>query len=163
MALGEINVQLSGNLTADPEIRFTPSGTAVAKFRVACTPRRFNRDTNSWEDAETTFLSVEAWRVLAENVAESLKKGTSVLVNGKLRQRSYTSREGEQRTVYEVHDAMVAVDLSWQTADVTKSSTSGGGRPGGSAPAAAAPAAQAAAPAAAAPARPASVIDDPPF
>lgn len=157
MALGDIEVNLSGNLTADPEVRFTGSGAAVATFHVACTPRRYNRETSAWEDSGTTFLRVEAWRQQAENIAETLRKGTTVRVVGKLRQREYETREGDKRVVYEVHDANVAVDLQFQTAEVSRANSGGGG---GSAPRSA-PAASSAP--AAAPARSGSVIDEPPF
>ena len=95
MAQGDTPITFVGNLVADPELRFTPSGAAVANFRVATTPRVFNRDTNQWEDGEALFLTCNVWRQAAENVAESLTKGMRVIVNGRLKQRSYQTREGE--------------------------------------------------------------------
>jgi single-strand DNA-binding protein len=99
---GETVITVVGNLVDDPELRFTPSGAAVAKFRVASTPRTFDRQTNEWKDGESLFLTCSVWRQAAENVAESLQKGMRVIVQGRLKQRSYETREGEKRTVFEV-------------------------------------------------------------
>lgn len=99
MAIGDTNITVVGNIVADPELRFTPSGAAVANFRIASTPRSFNRQTNQWEDGEALFLTVNVWRQAAENVAESLSKGMRVIVTGRLKQRSYETREGEKRSV----------------------------------------------------------------
>src|ERR671929_1713592 len=102
MAAGETVVTVVGNLVDDPELRFTPSGAAVANFRIASTPRTFDRASNEWKDGDSLFLSCSVWRQAAENVAESLTKGTRVIVSGRLKQRSYETKEGEKRTVYEV-------------------------------------------------------------
>ncbi|MDX3179243.1 single-stranded DNA-binding protein, partial [Streptomyces scabiei] len=99
---GETLLTIVGNLVDDPELRFTPNGAAVAKFRVASTPRSYNRDTQGWEDGESLFLSCSVWRQAAENCAETLSKGMRVIVQGRLRQRSYEDREGVKRTVYEI-------------------------------------------------------------
>ena len=98
MAQNETPITVVGNLVADPELRFTPSGAAVANFRIASTPRSFNRETNQFEDGEALFLTCNCWRQMAENVAESLTKGMRVIVQGRLRQRSYQTRDGENRT-----------------------------------------------------------------
>jgi single-strand DNA-binding protein len=124
---GETVITVVGNLVDDPELRFTPSGAAVASFRVASTPRTMNRQTNQWEDGESLFLSCSAWRQMAENVAESLVRGTRVVVQGRLKQRSYETREGEKRTVYEIDVDEVGPSLKYATAKVTKTSRSGGG------------------------------------
>src|SRR5256886_2910720 len=99
---GETTITVIGNLTDDPELRFTPSGAAVAKFRVASTPRTMDRTTNEWKDGEPLFLACTVWRQAAENVAESLQRGSRVVVQGRLKQRTYETREGEKRTVYEL-------------------------------------------------------------
>ncbi|GAA2610926.1 single-stranded DNA-binding protein [Streptomyces axinellae] len=125
---GETVITVVGNLVDDPELRFTPSGAAVAKFRVASTPRTFDRQTNEWKDGESLFLTCSVWRQAAENVAESLTKGTRVIVQGRLKQRSYEDREGIKRTVYELDVDEVGASLRNATAKVTK--TSGGGRGG---------------------------------
>jgi len=127
MAQGDTPITLVGNIVADPELRFTPSGAAVANFRVASTPRRFNSQTNQWEDGEALFLTCNVWRQAAENVAESLQKGMRVIVTGRLRQRSYETREGEQRTVFEVEVDEVGPALKFATAKVTRASRDGGG------------------------------------
>ena len=127
MAPGDTPITLVGNIVADPELRFTPSGAAVANFRVASTPRRFNSQTNQWEDGEGLFLTCNVWRQAAENVAESLQKGMRVIVNGRLRQRSYETREGEKRTVYEVEVDEVGPSLKYATAKVTRTNRDGGG------------------------------------
>lgn len=126
---GETVITVVGNLVDDPELRFTPSGAAVAKFRVASTPRTFDRQTNEWKDGESLFLTCSVWRQAAENVAESLTKGTRVLVQGRLKQRSYEDREGIKRTVYELDVDEVGASLRNATAKVTK--TSGRGSQGG--------------------------------
>src|ERR1044071_9270423 len=99
---GETVITVIGNLVDDPELRYTPSGAAVAKFRIASTPRAFDKETNAWKDGEALFLTCSVWRQYAENVAESLSRGTRVIVQGRLKQRSYETREGEKRTVYEL-------------------------------------------------------------
>jgi single-strand DNA-binding protein len=132
---GETVITVVGNLTDDPELRFTPSGAAVANFRVASTPRIFNRQTNAWEDGDALFLSCSVWRQAAENVAESLQRGTRVVVTGRLKQRSYETREGEKRTVVELDVDEIGPSLRYATAKVTKTQRSGGGF-GGGAPAA---------------------------
>ncbi|MGD7789072.1 single-stranded DNA-binding protein [Propionibacteriaceae bacterium Y1700] len=124
---GETVITLVGNLTADPELRFTPSGAAVANFTVASTPRQFDRQTNEWKDGEAMFLNCAVWRQAAENVAESLQKGMRVIVQGRLKSRSYETREGERRTVFEVDVDEVGPALKYATAKVTKTSGGGGG------------------------------------
>jgi single-strand DNA-binding protein len=121
-----------GNLTDDPELRFTSSGVAVANFTVASTPRMFDKQTNEWKDGDALFLRCSIWRQAAENVAESLQKGARVVVQGRLKQRSYETREGEKRTVYELDVEEVGPSLRYATAKVTKASRSGGGFGGGS-------------------------------
>ena len=124
---GETTITVIGNLTGDPELRFTPSGAAVANFTVASTPRTFDRQSNEWKDGETLFLRCSIWREAAESVAESLTKGTRVIVQGRLVQRSYETREGEKRTVYELQVDEVGPSLRYATAKVTKTQRSGGG------------------------------------
>src|SRR3978361_1517479 len=124
---GETVITVVGNLTADPELRFTPSGAAVASFTIASTPRSFDKNTNEWKDGEALFLRCSVWRQAAENVAESLQRGTAVIVQGRLKQRSYETKEGEKRTVYELDVDEVGPSLRWATAKVTKASRSGGG------------------------------------
>jgi single-strand DNA-binding protein len=126
---GETVITVVGNLVDDPELRFTPSGAAVAKFRVASTPRTFDRQTNEWKDGESLFLTCSVWRQAAENVAESLTKGTRVVVQGRLKQRSYEDREGIKRTVYELDVDEVGASLRNATAKITK--TAGRGAQGG--------------------------------
>lgn len=126
---GETVITVVGNLVDDPELRFTPSGAAVAKFRVASTPRTFDRQTNEWKDGESLFLTCSVWRQAAENVAESLTKGTRVVVQGRLKQRSYEDREGIKRTVYELDVDEVGASLRNATAKITK--TTGRGAQGG--------------------------------
>ena len=128
---GETQITVVGNLTADPELRFTPSGAAVANFTVASTPRTFDRQSNEWKDGETLFLRCSIWREAAESVAESLTKGTRVIVQGRLVQRSYETRVGEKRTVYELQVDEVGPSLRYATAKVTKTQRSGGGGFGG--------------------------------
>ena len=127
---GETPITLIGNLTADPELRFTPNGAAVANFTVASTPRTFDRQTNEWRDGDSMFINCSVWRQYAENVAESLSKGTRVIVSGRLKARSYETREGEKRTVFEVDVDEVGPALRYATAKVTR--TQGGGGGGGS-------------------------------
>ncbi|MFE2426330.1 single-stranded DNA-binding protein [Streptomyces sp. NPDC059373] len=122
---GETVITVVGNLVDDPELRFTPSGAAVAKFRVASTPRTFDRQTNEWKDGESLFLTCSVWRQAAENVAESLQRGMRVIVQGRLKQRSYETTQGEKRTVYELDVDEVGASLRSATAKVTK--TAGGG------------------------------------
>ncbi|HEU4491221.1 MAG TPA: single-stranded DNA-binding protein [Jiangellales bacterium] len=124
---GETVITVVGNLVDDPELRFTPSGAAVANFRIASTPRTFDRQTNEWKDGDTLFLSCSVWRQAAENVAESLTRGARVIVQGRLKQRSYETREGEKRTVVELDVDEVGPSLRSATAKVTKTSRSGGG------------------------------------
>ncbi|MFD1505950.1 single-stranded DNA-binding protein [Georgenia yuyongxinii] len=124
---GETVITVVGNLTADPELRFTPSGAAVASFTVASTPRTFDRQSNEWKDGETLFLRCSVWREAAENVAESLTKGTRVIVQGRLVQRSFETREGEKRTVVEMQVDEVGPSLRYATAKVTRASRGGGG------------------------------------
>lgn len=126
MAQGDTPITIVGNLVADPELRFTPSGAAVANFRIASTPRTFNRETNQWEDGEALFLTCNVWRQAAENVAESLSKGMRVVVTGRLKQRSYETKEGEQRTVFEVEVDEVGPSLKYATASVNRNPREGG-------------------------------------
>ena len=126
---GETTITLIGNLTADPELRFTPSGAAVASFTVASTPRVFDRQANEWRDGEAMFLNCSVWRQYAENVAESLQRGSRVIVHERLKSRSYETREGERRTVFEVDVDEVGPALRYATAKVTR--TSGGGSSSG--------------------------------
>ncbi|MEL7977949.1 single-stranded DNA-binding protein [Isoptericola sp. F-RaC21] len=128
---GETVITVVGNLVADPELRFTPSGAAVANFRIASTPRTFDRQTNEWKDGEALFLSCSVWREAAENVAESLTKGMRVVVQGRLTQRSYETREGEKRTVFELQVDEVGPSLRYASAKVTRAQRSGGGGFGG--------------------------------
>jgi single-strand DNA-binding protein len=123
---GETVITVVGNLVDDPELRFTPSGAAVAKFRVASTPRMFDRQTNEWKDGESLFLTCSVWRQAAENVAESLQRGMRVVVQGRLKQRSYEDREGVKRTVYELDVEEVGPSLKNATAKVTKTTGRGG-------------------------------------
>lgn len=122
---GETLITVVGNLTADPELRFTPSGAPVANFTVASTPRTFDRQSGEWKDGDAMFLNCAVWRQAAENVAESLTKGMRVIVQGRLRSRSYETREGEKRTVFEVEVEEIGPALRYATAKVTR--TSGGG------------------------------------
>ena len=124
---GETVITLVGNLTADPELRFTPSGAPVANFTVASTPRTFDRQSGEWKDGDAMFLSCAVWRQAAENVAESLQKGMRVIVQGRLKSRSYETREGERRTVFEVDVDEIGPALKYATAKVTRTSGGGGG------------------------------------
>jgi single-strand DNA-binding protein len=126
MAAGDTSITIVGNLVADPEIRYTPTGQAVATFRVASTPRFLDKTTNEWKDGDSLFLSCNVWRQAAENVAESLQRGMRVIVSGRLRQRSYETKEGEKRTVYEVEVDEVGPSLRNASAKVTRSQRSGG-------------------------------------
>ncbi len=128
---GETSITVVGNLTADPELRFTPSGAAVANFTVASTPRTFDRQTNEWKDGEALFLNCSVWRQAAENAAESLQRGMRVVVTGRLKARSYETREGEKRTVFEIDVDEIGPSLRYATAKVTKLSRAGGGGGGG--------------------------------
>jgi single-strand DNA-binding protein len=131
MAAGDTVITIIGNLVDDPELRFTPSGAAVAKFRIASTPRVMDRATNEWKDGDSLFLTCNVWRQAAENVAESLTKGTRVIVSGRLRQRSYETKEGEKRTVYEIEVDEVGPSLRNATAKVNRANRGGGGGGGG--------------------------------
>jgi single-strand DNA-binding protein len=124
---GETLITVVGNLVDDPELRFTPSGAAVANFRIASTPRTFDRQSNEWKDGEALFLSCSIWRQAAENVAESLVKGMRVVVQGRLKQRSYDTQQGEKRTVFELEVDEVGPSLRYATAKVTRTQRSGGG------------------------------------
>jgi len=127
---GETVITVVGNLTNDPELRFTPSGSAVANFTVASTPRTFDRQSNEWKDGETLFLRASVWREAAENVAETLTKGTRVLVQGRLKSRSYETKEGEKRTVMELEVDEIGPSLRYASAKVTRTQRSGGGQGG---------------------------------
>ncbi|MDO4611055.1 single-stranded DNA-binding protein [Corynebacterium sp.] len=131
MAQGETPITLVGNVVADPEIRYTNSGVAVANFRVASTPRVFDRNTNQWTDGEALFLTCNVWRDMASNVADTLTKGMRVIVQGKLRQRGYTTRDGENRTVYEIEVDEVGPSLKFASAQVNRNPRSGGQGGGG--------------------------------
>ncbi len=131
---GETVITVVGNLVDDPELRFTPSGAPVANFRIASTPRSFDRQTNEWKDGEALFLSCSIWRQAAENVAESLQKGMRVIVQGRLKQRSYETREGERRTVVELEVEEVGPSLKYATAQVNRANRGGGGGGGWGAP-----------------------------
>src|SRR3954465_15876573 len=130
---GETVITVIGNLTDDPELRFTPSGAAVAKFRIASTPRTLDRQSGEWKDGEPLFLQCSVWRQVAENVAESLQRGARVIVSGRLRQRSYETREGDKRTVIELEVDEIGPSLRYATAKVEKMSRSrsSGGSGGG--------------------------------
>jgi single-strand DNA-binding protein len=124
---GETVITVVGNLVDDPELRFTPSGAAVANFRIASTPRTFDKQTNDWKDGDALFLTCSVWRQAAENVAESLQKGMRVVVQGRLKSRQYETREGEKRTVFEIDVEEVGPSLKYATAKVTRAQRSGGG------------------------------------
>jgi single-strand DNA-binding protein len=127
---GETSITVIGNLTDDPELRFTPSGAAVASFRIASTPRTLDRQSGEWKDGDPLFLACQLWRQPAENAAETLKRGMRVIAQGRLTQRSYETKEGEKRTVYELQVDEVGPSLRYSTATVTKtpSSSNGGNR-----------------------------------
>ena len=131
MAAGDTQITIAGNLVDDPELRFTPSGQPVARFRVASTPRFRDNASGEWKDGDSLFLTCNVWRQAAENVAESLQRGMRVIVQGRLRQRSYETKEGEKRTVYEVEVDDVGPSLRNASAKVAKVSRSGGGFSGG--------------------------------
>jgi single-strand DNA-binding protein len=124
---GDTIITVIGNITGDPELRFTPSGAAVANFTVASTPRQFDRQSNEWKDGETLFMRCSVWRDAAENVAESLQRGTRVIVSGRLKSRSYETKEGEKRTVIEMEVDEVGPSLRYATAKVNKTQRGGGG------------------------------------
>jgi single-strand DNA-binding protein len=124
---GDTVITVIGNITGDPELRFTPSGAAVANFTVASTPRAFDRQSNEWKDGETLFMRCSVWRDAAENVAESLGRGTRVIVSGRLKSRSYETKEGEKRTVVEMEVDEVGPSLRYATAKVNKTQRGGGG------------------------------------
>ena len=128
---GDTTLTIIGNLTNDPELRFTPSGAAVANFTVASTPRMFDRQSNEWKDGETLFMRCSVWRDAAENVAESLQRGSRVIVTGRLKSRSYETKEGEKRTVVELEVDELGPSLRYATAKVNKTSRGGGGGFGG--------------------------------
>jgi single-strand DNA-binding protein len=127
MAQGDIVITVIGNLTNDPELRFTPSGAAVANFTVASSTRILDKQTNEWKDGDTVFMRCNVWRQYAENVAESLQRGMRVVVSGRLKQRSYETKEGEKRQVMELEVDDVGPALKYATAKVTKVSRSSGG------------------------------------
>jgi len=132
MAAGDTQITIAGNLVDDPELRFTPAGQPVARFRVASTPRFRDNNTGEWKDGDSLFLTCNVWRQAAENVAESLTRGTRVIVSGRLRQRSYETKEGEKRTVYEVEVDDVGPSLRNASAKVNKVARNGsGGGPAG--------------------------------
>jgi single-strand DNA-binding protein len=128
---GDTTITIVGNLTDDPDLRFTPNGAAVANFTVASTPRFFDKQTNEWRDGEALFLRCSIWRQAAENVAETLQRGARVIVSGRLKQRSYETREGEKRTTFEVEVDEIGPSLKYATAKVTKTSRSGANSAGG--------------------------------
>lgn len=127
---GETVITVIGNLTNDPELRFTPSGSAVANFTIASTPRTFDRQSNDWKDGETLFLRASVWREAAENVAETLTKGTRVVAQGRLKSRSYDTKEGEKRTVMELEVDEIGPSLRYASAKVSRTQRSGGGNGG---------------------------------
>jgi len=127
MAAGDTQITIAGNLVDDPELRFTPAGQPVARFRVASTPRFLDKNTNEWKDGDSLFLTCNVWRQAAENVAESLTRGMRVIVSGRLRQRSYETKEGEKRTVYEVEVDDVGPSLKNASAKVNRVARSGAG------------------------------------
>jgi single-strand DNA-binding protein len=131
MAAGDTQMTIAGNLVNDPELRFTPSGQPVATFRVASTPRYLDKNTNEWKDGDSLFLTCNVWRQAAENVAESLTRGMRVIVSGRLKQRSYETKEGEKRTVYEIEVDDVGPSLRNASAKVNKVARSGAGDGGG--------------------------------
>jgi len=124
---GETIITVVGNLTADPELRYTQSGLAVANFTIASTPRSFDRASNDWKDGEALFLRASVWREFAEHVASSLTKGSRVIVQGRLKQRSYETKEGEKRTAIELEVDEIGPSLRYATAQVTRSASGSGG------------------------------------
>ena len=133
MAAGDTVITIIGNLVDDPELRFTPNGAAVAKFRIASTPRYLDKGPNEWKDGDSLYLSCNVWRQAAENVAESLTRGMRVIVQGRLKQRSYETKEGEKRTVYEIEVDEVGPSLRNATAKVSKTNRAGAGNGAGGA------------------------------
>lgn len=131
----ETYLTVVGNLTADPELRYTQSGIAVANFTIASTPKTFDRQSNEWKDSDALFLRASVWKEFAENVAGSLTKGTKVIARGRLKQKSYETKEGEKRTSIELEVDEIGPDLRYATAQVTKASSSRGNSGGSSAPA----------------------------
>src|SRR5207248_9700979 len=131
MAAGDTQITIAGNLVHDPDLRFAPAGQPVARFRVASTPRFRDNSTGEWKDGDSLFLTCNVWRQAAENVAESLTKGMRVIVSGRLRQRSYETKEGEKRTVYEVEIDEVGPSLRSATAKVNRTNRGSGGGGGG--------------------------------
>jgi single-strand DNA-binding protein len=129
--MAAIPMTIVGNLTADPELRFTPSGAAVANFTVAVNDRRFDKDKNEWVDGDAVFWRCNVWRQAAENVAESLTRGMTVFVTGKVKQRSFDTKEGEKRTVFEIEVDEVGPTLRYATAKVTRTAKGNGGGNGG--------------------------------
>lgn len=128
MAQGDTNITVVGNVVAEPELRFTPAGAAVCNFRVASTPRTFNKQTNQWEDGEAMFLTCNVWKQAAENVAQSIVKGMRVIVSGRLKARSFTTKESENRTVFEIDVDEVGPSLRYASAQVTRNPREGGGQ-----------------------------------
>lgn len=128
MAQNETPITVVGNVVAEPELRWTPAGAAVCNFRIASTPRTFNKQTNQWEDGEALFLTCNAWKHLAENTADSLAKGMRVIVTGKLKQRSFQTREGDNRSVFEIDVDEVGPSLRYATAQVNRNPREGGGQ-----------------------------------
>jgi single-strand DNA-binding protein len=122
MSAGDTTLTITGNLTADPEIRYTPTGTAVAAFTVAASRRIYDQASGQWSDGDTLFLRCSAWRELADHAAESLSKGMRVIVTGRLKQRTYETTEGEKRTVYEIDADDLGPSLKWATAKIAKTS-----------------------------------------
>lgn len=131
---GETVITVIGNLTADPELRFTPSGSAVANFTIASTPRIFDKQTNGWKDGEALFLRAAVWKEAAENVAETLTKGARVIAQGRLRSRSYDTKEGERRTVMELEIDEIGPSLKYASAKVTRTARGNGEGAAGRAP-----------------------------
>jgi len=129
VSAGDTPITLIGNLVRDPELRFTPTGVAVCNFSVASTPRSFDRDSNEWKDGDPLFLTCNVWRKQAENVAETMTRGTRVVVSGRLKQRSYETREGEKRTVFEVEADEVAASMKFRPVKVQGGDRSSGSRP----------------------------------
>ncbi len=134
MAAGDTQITIAGNLVDDPELRFTPAGQPVARFRVASTPRYLDKTTNEWKDGDSLFLTCNVWRQAAENVAESLQRGMRVIVSGRLRQRSYETKEGEKRTVYEIEVDDVGPSLRNASAKVNKVARNGSAQGGPAGP-----------------------------
>ena len=125
MAQGDTQITLVGNIVAEPELRFTPAGAAVCNFRVASTPRTYNKQTNQWEDGEAMFLTCNVWRQAAENASQSLAKGMRVIVQGRLKARTFQNREGESRTVFEIDVDEVGPSLAFATAQVDRNPREG--------------------------------------